>query len=465
MKRLNPIVISGKEVLPLIEGGKGLNLSTGRTAGAWAAAGAVGTVSAVNADSLDETGVPIPPVYTGKTRRDRQAEMISQGIKGAISQVRIAHDMANGEGRLHINVMWEMGGAEAVLEGVLSGTRGLVHGVTCGAGMPYRVAEIAAHHNIYYYPIVSSDRAFRALWRRSYFKYADLLGGVVYEDPWRAGGHNGLSNSESPCEPQSPLPRVLALRKTMRDLGVADVPIVMAGGVWYLREWADWIDNPDLGPIAFQFGTRPLLVAESPVAHTWRDPLLALKPGDVYLHHFSPTGFYSSAVKNPFLKDLVERSERQIAFSGEPDPEKTEALPIGRGDKEVFVTPEDAQKARQWVQDGQDQALVTPDDTLVFVSPEKAEIIRRDQRDCIGCLSGCGFSSWAQNEKGTLGLRPDPRSFCIQKTLRDIAHDGSVENNLMFAGHAAYRFGSDPAYANGRVPTMKELIDLILKGD
>ena len=33
----------------------------------------------------------------------------------------------------------------------------------------------------------------------------------------------------------------------------------MAGGVWNLSEWEDWIDNDEIGKIAFQFGTRPLL--------------------------------------------------------------------------------------------------------------------------------------------------------------------------------------------------------------
>ena len=41
------------------------------------------------------------------------------------------------------------------------------------------------------------------------------------------------------------------------------------------------------------------------------------QPGDILLHRFSPTGFYSSAVRNPFLRSLEARSERQIAFSGE----------------------------------------------------------------------------------------------------------------------------------------------------
>ena len=85
-----------------------------------------------------------------------------------------------------------------MLHGVLEGARGLIHGVTCGAGMPYRIAEICASYGVYYYPIVSSARAFRALWKRAYHKFCDWLGGVVYEDPWLAGGHNGLSNSEDP---------------------------------------------------------------------------------------------------------------------------------------------------------------------------------------------------------------------------------------------------------------------------
>ena len=54
MKALNPVIISGKEVLPLIEGGKGISVSNGESSGAWAASGGVGTFSGVNADSYDE---------------------------------------------------------------------------------------------------------------------------------------------------------------------------------------------------------------------------------------------------------------------------------------------------------------------------------------------------------------------------------------------------------------------------
>ena len=62
-----------------------------------------------------------------------------------------------------MNVLWEMGSCERVLQGVLEGAKGLIHGVTCGAGMPYRLAEICARYGVHYYPIVSSGRAFNAL--------------------------------------------------------------------------------------------------------------------------------------------------------------------------------------------------------------------------------------------------------------------------------------------------------------
>ncbi|MFW2830836.1 NAD(P)H-dependent flavin oxidoreductase [Sphingomonas sp. ID0503] len=465
-KGLQSIVYGGREVLPLIEGGKGVAVSNHASSGAWAAAGGIGTVSAVNADSYDPDGKIIPQVYHALTRRDRHEELIAYAIEGAVQQVKKAFEISNGRGAININVLWEMGGAQAVLHGVLERTRGMVAGVTCGAGMPYKLSEIAASYNVSYLPIVSSGRAFRALWKRAYSKAAEWLAGVVYEDPWLAGGHNGLSNAEDPRQPQDPYPRVKELRETMREGGVSDdVPIVMAGGVWFLREWNDWIDNPELGRIAFQFGTRPLLTQESPIPEAWKARLTQLDEGDILLHKFSPTGFYSSAVKNPFLLDLEARSERQIPFSTQAAGDHQYQLDVGVGNKRYWVTRNDLLRAREWYGRGFTDALKTPDNTLVFVTPDSTHVIRKDQADCMGCLSQCGFSSWADNEKNSTGRLADPRSFCIQKTLQDIAHGGDVDQNLMFAGHAAYRFKKDPFYSNGFVPTVKQLVDRIATGD
>lgn len=451
--------------MPLVEGGKGISVSNGESSGAWAASGGVGTFSGVNADSYDVDGKLIRQVYFGRTRRERHEELIAYAIKGGINQARIAWERASGLGRIHMNVLWEMAAAERVLHGVLEGAKGLIHGVTCGAGMPYRIAEISASYGVYYYPIVSSARAFRALWKRAYHKFREFLGGVVYEDPWLAGGHNGLSNSEDPERPEDPYPRVAELRKLMVEFGLVNTPIFMAGGVWFLREWEHWLDNPEIGPVAFQFGTRPLLTQESPISPAWKQRLLTLKEGDIYLNRFSPTGFYSSAVENDFLRRMKGRSERQIAYTIEPVGEHMTPLEIGARKRVVYVTPIDRERALGWVAQGFTEGLRTPDSTLIFVGPAEAEEIRIDQINCMGCLSACQFSNWAQNEHATTGKKADPRSYCIQKTLQDIAHTDDVENQLMFAGHNAFRFKDDPFYSNGFIPTVKQLVARIATGD
>lgn len=471
MKAINTVRMGGVDILPLVEGGKGVSVSTGVSAGAWAAAGGAGTVSIVNADSYDENGQPVPQIYHGRTRRERHEELVDYAIRGGITQARVAHEISGGKGRLHANILWEMGSAERVITGVLEGAPGLIHGLTCGAGMPYRLSEIATRFGVHYYPIVSSARAFNALWKRAYHKSADLLGGVVYEDPWRAGGHNGLSNTENPLKPEDPYPRVAALRKLMRGFGLDNTPIIMAGGVWWLEEWEDWIDNPELGPIVFQFGTRPLLTKESPIPEAWKQRLLTLKKGDVYLNRFSPTGFYSSAVNNSFLQELRERSERQVPFATAAEGDLVVPYGIGARKREVFVKAEDLSRIQQWEQQGFTEALRTQDSTLIFVTPDRAREILADQTDCMGCLSECQFSNWSQRGPNySTGHKADPRSFCIQKTLQAVAHASGpdaaqvLDHNLMFGGTNAWRFATDPFYANGFVPTVQQLVNQIMTG-
>jgi hypothetical protein len=133
--------------------------------------------------------------------------------------------------------------------------------------------------------------------------------------------------------------------------------------------------------------------------------------------------------------------------------------------KNYWVSLVDLKRAREWFGAGFAFALKTPADTLVFVTDAERKMIQKDQADCMGCLSHCGFSSWKDHDDYTTGYLADPRSFCIQKTLQDIAHGGDVDENLMFAGHNAYNFKRDPFYSNGFVPTVKQLVDRILTGD
>ncbi len=121
MQALNPVVISGREVLPLVEGGKGISITSGESSGAWAATGGVGTFSGVNADARDLEGGLIPQTYHGRTRRLRHEELIAYAIQGGIHQARVAWERSCGAGRIHMNILWEMAAAERILHGVLEG--------------------------------------------------------------------------------------------------------------------------------------------------------------------------------------------------------------------------------------------------------------------------------------------------------------------------------------------------------
>ncbi|MGL6188284.1 MAG: nitronate monooxygenase, partial [Holosporales bacterium] len=159
------------------------------------------------------------------------------------------------------------------------------------------------------------------------------------------------------------------------------------------------------------------------------------------------------------------RTEHQVAYVLKPVGDHDTPLPIGPRARLVYLTHHDNKEALSWMEQGFTEALRTPDSTLIFVTPEKAAEIHEDQVNCMGCLSACLFSNWSQDASGTTGRKADPRSYCIQKTLQDVSHGGDIEKNLMFAGHNAYNFAKDPFYAQGFIPTVRQLMERLLTGD
>ena len=214
--------------------------------------------------------------------------------------------------------------------------------------MPYRLAEICARYGVYYYPIVSSGRAFNALWKRAYHKFQDWLGGVVYEDPWLAGGHNGLSNSEDPQRARVAVPaRARAARQLMREVGLDHV--ADRHGRRRLASATTGRTGSaiqELGPIAFQFGTRPLLTRESPIPEAWKKRLLELAARRRAAAPLQPDRLLLVGGQERLpATTWSERSERQVAVRRRrrmPSTAATEFFAYGRSGHGVYLTrPED----------------------------------------------------------------------------------------------------------------------------
>ena len=473
-KKLNPLIIGGKEVWPIIDGGKGIGFTNGVSAGLWAKQGGIGTFSAAAADYYNENGQVEPYLFRGITRKDRHDELVEQEIKGGLAQAEKAYLLSEGNGLINMNVLWDMGGSVNILKGVLEkGGANFLNGITAGAGIPYELAEIASEYDLLYFPIVSSMRVTRILWERAYNKYPNHLGGVVYEDPWKAGGHNGLSNREDPKKPERAFERVLEIRRYMNSVGLSHVPIFIGGSVWNLNEWEEYIDCDELQPLGFQLGTRTLVTQENPSPLDMKMAFLTAgeKGLPVHLHNFSPTGMYSSALENDFLRRLMGRLQREVSYSREADEKHTQEIAVGKRGRSIFVEEKDVNNVKLWLEQGYTAGLPTPDNTMIFVDEEESAHILKDQRECKGCLKGCKFSNWYQEPVNnySTGIAPDPRSFCIFNTLYCASHGGDVQQELMFAGHTVYRFSSDSFYkdknANWKIPTIEELFNKVLTGE
>ena len=483
-EKLNkPVFIDGAWVLPFIQGGKGVGATNGRNAGAWARENACGTIAATGAAfDYNEDGREISYLYTGRTRLDRHEEMVAFSIKGCIHQAQIAHKISKGKGRVRINFLKMAGGSMRIMREVLAGTRlsdgsNMIYAVTMGAGLPSEEdVQICSDEGVYMDPIISSASALKVLLKRTFRKwpdkYADLIGAVIYEDPWLAGGHNGITSREDPNSPQDPYERVIELRKLMNENGMENVAIVMAGGVWYLRDWERWLDNCEIGPIAFQIGSRDLLTQESPITDEWKHLLLSMNEGDVALNKFSPTGFFSSTYKNAMIRDLYQRSERQVSFTTIADDNMTECIKgPGVPATGYFVVAQDKVMVDAWKAQGFDVPLRTPDNTLVFVTQNQAREIKLAKDECVGCLSTCKLSTWSENpsKKYSTGKHSDPRVHCIRKGLLGAIQGLDLDNQLIFAGHNSYKSGNDPFYRDENndlfIPNVKQLIERLMTGN
>jgi hypothetical protein len=208
----------------------------------------------------------------------------------------------------------------------------------------------------------------------------------------------------------------------------------------------------------------------------WKNKLRDIQEWEISLNKFSPTWFYSSAYKNDFLRELEQRKESEIAYKKEKEEGFDTEVKIWRRGRSIYIQKQDLEKFNSLRENGHTEALKTPCNTIISVAPQIAQEIHKNQVDCMWCLSQCRFSNWNQNptiieknwvEQKTYSTHklPDPRSYCIQKTLQEISRGWNINKNLMFSWTNGYRFATDPLYANWHEPTIQELVDTIMKGE
>jgi nitronate monooxygenase len=470
-----------KEINPIIEGGKWVWISNWETAWNFALNSCVWTISFTNPQIIDENWNEIRRYeYKSRIRTERYNELVKQSIQWAISQVKYANNIAWKEGIINANSLWKAWWTKTILVETLEALKKdwiRLDGITTGAGMPYEIWEIASTYDKYYYPIISSTRAFKILYKKWKFENTKKnLWWVVYECPWTAWWHNGITNAENPNEPQKPYERLKVLRTFMNSVKLENVPIILAWWVWNIKDYDEYLDNPEIWKIAFQFWSRPMLTQEYLTNNIeWRNKLVQIKKWDISLNEFSPTWFFSSACKNDFLKELEHRTESEIEYRKEQVEEETTTknkekitkifntkVEIWKHKSLIYIQEEDLEKFKQLKNAWYTEELKSPSNTIISVTKEVADEIAKNKIECMWCLAWCKFSGWVEDPEHRWKIRPDPRSFCIQKTLQNSSHWADINNELMFAWSESWRFWEDPLYQNWCIPTIKELVETIM---
>jgi nitronate monooxygenase len=300
---LQPLVLGGRRLLPIVQGGMGVGVSAHRLAGNVAGAGAVGTISSVDLRRHH-------PDLMERSRAagrgpEAKAVIDAANLEALAREIAAARKLSGGRGLLAVNVM------RAVSEYAASVLRALecgIDAVVVGAGLPLDLPDLARDHpQALLVPILSDARGV-SLVVKKWERKRRLPDAIVIEHPRHAGGHLGAARVEDVGDARFEFETVLpAVRQFLRDAGIErEVPLVAAGGV---RRFEDIVRLQSLGAAAVQLGT-PFAATEECDAHLHFKRVLAGAAGEQVVEFMSVAGLPARAVLTPWLQRYLKALPR-----------------------------------------------------------------------------------------------------------------------------------------------------------
>lgn len=277
--------------LPLIQGGMGIGISLGGLAGAVAAEGGAGVISAAQ---------------IGFREPDFDEEPFTANLRAIHKEVEKARALSK-EGVIGMNIMTAMNDYESyVREAVKAG----VDFIVSGAGLPVDLPAYAEGSDTAIAPIVSTEKSASVIlkyWDKKYKKIPDLL---IVEGP-KAGGHLGFTKEQleffTENKYKEEIGAILRLVKTYEEKYGEKIPVILAGGI-DSREKAE--EAFSIGADGIQVATRFVTTKECDAASEYKEAYVKAKKEDICIVK-SPVGMPGRAIHNAFL-EKVERGEKKL---------------------------------------------------------------------------------------------------------------------------------------------------------
>ncbi|MEK6347553.1 MAG: nitronate monooxygenase family protein [Burkholderia sp.] len=300
-----PLVIRGRSLLPVVQGGMGVGVSAHRLAGSVAREGALGTIASIDlrhhhADLLERCRA-----QPGRETLD------AANLEALRREIARARSWSEGRGMIAVNVMKAVRThADYVRVACEAGADAIV----MGAGLPLDLPELTDGHDIALIPILSDARGI-ALVLKKWMKKGRLPDAIVIEHPAHAGGHLGVARIEDAHDPRFDFARVLdEAGETISTLGLAreTMPLIVGGGI---NSHAAVRAALALGANGVQVGT-PFAVTEEGDAHpAFKLVLAQARPEDI-VDFVSVTGLPARAVRTPWLERYLRHEARIRAKLG-----------------------------------------------------------------------------------------------------------------------------------------------------
>jgi nitronate monooxygenase len=292
---LPPLVLRGRALLPIVQGGMGVGISAHRLAGSVAALDAVGTVASVDLRRRH-------PDLMQPTMRADKAAIDAANLVALDREIRAAKELARGRGLVAVNVMRALTEyAQLVRQACASGAGAIV----VGAGLPLDLPELAADYpDIALIPILSEARGIQIVVKK-WARKGRLPDAIVIEHPRYAGGHLGAAKIDDLADPrfdfERVLPEVIAFFRA-EGIDRATIPLIPAGGINTHERVRELIS---CGASAVQVGTAFAVTEEGDADIAFKRVLATATPDDI-VEFMSVAGLPARAVRTPWLATYLK---------------------------------------------------------------------------------------------------------------------------------------------------------------
>lgn len=280
---IKPLIIGELTAnIPVMQGGMGVGISLSGLAGAVAAEGGIGILSAAQIGYRDA---------------DFDNDPIGCNLRAIKTETANARKLAKG-GIIGINIMVATRQYEDYVKAAVEAGVDLI---VSGAGLPVNLPELVQGAKTKLVPIVSSVKSLQVIVKYWMKKYERLPDAVVIEGPL-AGGHLGFTKEQlediDGLHYDGEVRNIIRTAKEIEEEHHASMPVIMAGGIYTRADMEHYIE---MGASGVQMATRFVTTYECDADDAYKQSYIKAGKDDIVIVQ-SPVGMPGRAILNPFMQ-------------------------------------------------------------------------------------------------------------------------------------------------------------------